>query len=224
MGAGPRLNTHRQRRALPDIYGPALLAGSDWYVLGLMTHLVWRCPARTMLAQYGAHVSSHHLEVGVGTGYFLDHCRFPGATPNLVLLDLNPGPLRWAARRLRRYRPRVYRANVLEPIDLGGERFDSIGLNYVLHCLPGDCSLKSAALGHLRALLRLGGVLFGCTMLGRGVSRNLLARGCMAAFNRFGIFANTEDDLEGLERALAAHFRTAQVRTVGCAALFVAHA
>lgn len=42
----------------------------------------------------------------------------------------------------------------------------------------------------------------------------------MAVYNKKGIFANEQDDLEGLERALRSRFRDVSVQVVGCGALF----
>jgi hypothetical protein len=39
---------------------------------------------------YARHLSANHLEVGVGTGYFLEHGEFPESEPGLALLDLSP--------------------------------------------------------------------------------------------------------------------------------------
>lgn len=61
---------------------------------------------------------SNHLEVGVGTGYFLDRSSFPVPEPRLALLDLNPHWLKHTEARLARYTPEVYRANALVPGDL----------------------------------------------------------------------------------------------------------
>jgi len=209
-------------RAGQAVYRPLVLAVYDALVLGASNRLAWRCPTPHLLAHYDAHVAATHLDVGAGSGYFLDRCRFPGPAPALTLLDLNPDALRWAARRVRRYRPRLLLADVLRPIGLAAAGFDSIGLNYVLHCLPGGFPAKGRALGHLRPLLRDGGVLFGSTILGRGAPPNALAQRLLALYNRRGIFSNLEDDLAGLEQALAARFGAVQVRTIGGVALFAA--
>jgi ubiquinone/menaquinone biosynthesis C-methylase UbiE len=74
-------------------------------------------------------VGVRHADVGVGTGYFLDRCRFPSATPNITLIDLNRECLATTARRIRRFKPTTYEANVLAPLNLGDARFDSIALN-----------------------------------------------------------------------------------------------
>ena len=101
-----------------------------------------------------------------------------------------------------------------------GEPFDSISLNYVLHCLPGTMAEKAAVFDHLRPLLKPGGVIFGSTLLAEGVTRNLLARRLMAVYNRNGIFCNTADSLSALESALRNRFDEVGLRTAGCAALF----
>jgi SAM-dependent methyltransferase len=204
------------------IYGPVVLAAYDAVVLGFSNRYVWRCPTPRLLAHYDAHVSANHLDVGVGTGYFLDRCRFPVSDPALALLDLHPAALGWARRRLRRYQPRTYRADVLRPFDLGGARFDSVGLNYVLHCLAGDLPSKAIAFDHLAAVLNPGAVLFGATILGRGQPRNRLARRLQSTYNRRGIFSNLADDAPSLDQELGQRFRDHRVEIVGCVALFVA--
>ncbi len=59
--------------------------------------------------------------------------------------------------------PRVLQANVLKPLPLPPSSFDSIGMNYLLHCVPGSMVDKSRIFPGLAALLAPGGVLFGST-------------------------------------------------------------
>lgn len=117
-------------------YTKPVLAAYDFLVLGFSNRLVWNCPAHRLEAHYNRHISANHLDVGVGTGYFLDRCRFPTPTPRLALEALNENALAFTARRLARYRPDVYRRNALTPITLDAARFDSVGMNDLLHCLP----------------------------------------------------------------------------------------
>ncbi len=106
------------------VYSKAMLATYDLFVLGLSNRFMWKCPTPRLLAHYNAHVSSSHLDLGVGTGFFLDRCAFPN-NPRIVLVDLNPNCLEATARRISRYQPKTYRRNVLEPLELDEERFDS---------------------------------------------------------------------------------------------------
>lgn len=216
--------TQEQVAAGQAVYTPRTLAIYDVAVLGVSNRFLWNCPSARLEAHYNRHLSANHLDVGVGTGYFLDRGRFPAPAPRVALMDLNAAALDFAARRIARYRPEQYRRNVLEPIAFDAERFDSIGLNYLLHCLPGTIASKAVVFDHLKALLRPGAVLFGATLLQGGVPRNWLARRLMATYNRKGIFANQDDDLAGLQRELQRRFREVTVEPVGCAALFSARA
>ena len=63
-------------RAGQAIYNPATLALYDIVVLGISNRLIWRCPTRHILQLYNQHATDNHLDVGVGTGWYLDHCRF----------------------------------------------------------------------------------------------------------------------------------------------------
>ncbi len=216
--------TAEQVAAGAAAYSPRMLRLYDLLVLRISNPWIWRCPTRRLLAWYDEHSSANHLDVGVGTGYFLDKCRLPGEAPRLALLDLNANCLAAAAARVARYQPRCFTANVLEPIELDVEKFDSIGLNYLLHCLPGSLAEKAVAMRHLARLLNPGGVMFGSTILQGGVRRGWAARRLMALYNRKQIFSNTDDDLAGLERALADHLTETTLRVVGCVALFAGRA
>lgn len=202
------------------VYSKRTLAAYDLVVLGLSNRFVWKCPTQGLEEHYNRHVTANHLDVGVGTGYFLDRCRFPSPTPRVALMDLNSDALAFASQRIARYKPETYRRNVLEPISIDTERFDSVGTNYLLHCIPGSIESKSVALDHLKALMKPNAVLFGSTLLQGGVSRSWMAKRLMDAYNRKGIFSNEHDDLEGLKRALTHRFRDVSVQVVGCAALF----
>jgi hypothetical protein len=165
-------------------------------------------------------VSANHLDVGVGTGYFLDQCRFPSSSPAISLLDLNPNSLAITARRLDRYQPSTYVANVLEPLRLT-ERFDSISLNYLLHCLPGSMLSKEVVFQNLKSLLNDGQVIFGTTLLGQGTPHNFLARSLRQIYNKKGIFSNQQDNLADLETVLSQHFAEYKLDVIGCVAFFV---
>lgn len=204
------------------IYTPAVLRLYDLFVLGLSNRFIWKCPTPRLRALYDAHASANHLDVGVGTGYFLDHCRFPAAAPRIALMDLNPDALRFAADRIARYSPETYRRNVLEKIVFDSPKFDSVGVNYLLHCLPGAIAEKAIVFDHLKALTNEKAVFFGSTLLRGGVVRSAAARRLMDFYGRKGVFFNMADNLDGLRNALERRFRNVEIDIVGCAALFVA--
>lgn len=214
--------THEQIHAGHSVYTPKMLAIYDVLVLGLSNRWIWKCPTPRLLAHYDRHVSGNHLDVGVGTGYFLDRCRFPTEATRIALMDMNRDALQYAARRIARYEPETYVRNVLEPIDFDGAKFDSLGVNYLLHCLPGDMATKARAFDFLSPLMNPGAIVFGSTLLQGGVERSFAAQRLMAFYNSKGIFSNTQDDLETLTRELEKRFDAVSVETVGCAALFSA--
>lgn len=203
----------------PIVFDQRLLKYYD-RLLEFTCNRVWHCPIQRTLDLYKRHLSSNHLEVGVGTGYFLERRHLPGPEPRLALLDLSPYCLERAAARLSRYAPEVYRADALAPIELSAERFDSIGLNYVLHCMPGSLSEKGIAFENLKPLLNASGVLFGSTVLRHGVGCDLRARAFMRFYNARKVFCNLEDSLTGLRQALEKTFRNVQIEVIGCVAQF----
>lgn len=196
------------------------LAFYDLVLYGVISRYAWGCSIERLDAHYRRHASANHLEVGVGTGFLLDRVRFPTPQPRLALMDLSAACLAKTARRIARYQPASLRQNLLEPLQHTPAPFDSIAVNYVLHCVPGACDVKTAALAQLKPLLAPGGVLFGTTVLGRGVRKNALARPFMWLMNALGVFNNREDCPAALRSGLEAHFRVLEFEVVGVTAVF----
>lgn len=207
-------------RAGQAIYTPRTLPWYDLLVLGFSCRFVWRCPAARVLERYDRFVSANHLEVGVGSGYFLDRCRFPVNEPRITLVDLNADCLAATARRIARYRPAQFVRNALEPFELDGQSFDSAGINFVLHCVPGTIETKACIFDHIRAVMKPGSVIFGSTVLWQGVNHGMLARNLTPIYNRRRIFANLSDSLDGLRAILRDRFPDHELHTVGSVALF----
>ena len=203
-------------------YTAGFLRVYDTVVLRFNGRLTWRCPPGRLVRLYDEHVSARHLDIGVGTGYLLDKCRYPTQSPEITLMDLNPAPLQVAAKRLHRYRPKTHRANALEPFGLPPGTFESVGLNWLLHCLPGNIATKSVVFDHARTVLAPGGVIFGSTVLSGGVRHTRWSRWMMERLNRDGTFTNRDDDLVGLTTQLDQRFDSAQVEVVGAVGIFSA--
>jgi hypothetical protein len=127
-----------------------------------------------------------------------------------------------SATRIQRYNPKTVQANVLDPIELEASEFGSIGLNYLLHCLPGTLKEKAAVFDHVKSHLAPHGVVFGSTLLTEGVERSPTARTLMRIYNSKGIFSNQGDSVRDLERELTARFQHVKLEVNGCAALFTA--
>jgi hypothetical protein len=207
------------------IYTPLVLRVYDLVVLEFSNRFAWHCPSERMLERYDRHIGRRHLDLGVGTGWYLDRCTWPVEPPEITLLDLNENSLSVAARRLERYGPRTVRANALDPLPLGDARFESAAANYLLHCLPGPIEAKAAVLAaNVRQYLEPGGVLFGSTILGRGVPHTRIGRRLLRMYNAKGIFSNADDDQLGLERGLTSRLRDVEIEIAGAVALFAGRA
>jgi 2-polyprenyl-3-methyl-5-hydroxy-6-metoxy-1,4-benzoquinol methylase len=214
--------TLKQVEAGQAVYTEHALGAYDFVVLGVSNRFLWKCPTLQLVEHYNRYVTLNHLDVGVGTGYFLDNCSISSDAPRIALMDLNQNALDFASQRITRYKPETYLRNVLEPISIDATKFDSVGINYLLHCVPGTIESKAAAFDHLKALMNSNAVLFGATLLQGDVPRNWFAKRLMDFYNKKGIFSNQHDNLEGLKQALGQRFRDVSVEIVECAALFSA--
>ncbi len=204
------------------VYTPLTLKLYDWAVLGLSNHFLWGCPTRELRAMYDRNVSGDHLDIGVGTGYFLDKAAWPVPKPKITLVDINPHSLSAAAKRIRRYAPTSLAANILDPNAIP-TRHDSVGLCYLLHCLPGAMEQKAATVfDNVLAALRPAGRLFGATILQGDAPRSRAAQTLMDFYNHKGIFCNSADTFEALEEALSARFSGVKIELQGAVAVFEA--
>lgn len=205
----------RDRGASGGIYNPVTLRLYDAGVLGLTNRLIWRCPTATMVEHYRSHAGRSHLDVGPGTGYFLERID----SPSLTLLDLNASCLAAAADRVGHGRSIAsLQQSFFDPLPRE-HSFDSIGLNFLLHCIPSH--EKWDRLSQLRGHLRPGGTIFGSTLIPDPETATLAARALNSTYNRLGVFGNADDTMDELENALRGYTEVS-TRRVGQVALFSA--
>lgn len=210
--------TEAQIRDGSAVYTPEWLARYDHEVLDRTNREVWRCDRALMLADYERYLGARHLDLGPGTGYFLDNC---SRTGEIGLVDLNPDVLAECGRRLARFDPAVWQRDVLSPFDVDGRRFDTAGLSFLLHCLPGGMAYKARVLDHARAHVEPGGKIFGSTVLDQGVTHTPQAAALLAELNGRGTFSNTGDSLGELKHELASRTADYAITVHGSVALFV---
>ena len=201
-------------------YTPFFLRIYDPVILGFFTRVVWRCPTSRLLEPYRRYVGRRHLDVGPGTGYFLERAGLPEHSP-ITLLDPNVHVLDHASRRLQHLDITTVEADVCKPLPVDGP-FDSAALAGVLHCLPGPLSRKAGAVANVAAVLAPTGVLFGSSILGTSGSHTWLSRRALGVLNRRGTFDNLGDTQEGLGEILQASFERVELETVGSMAIFAA--
>ncbi len=203
-------------------YSRGFLVIYDAWVLGVAARAIWRCPTPRLVEGYRRHIRDRHLDVGPGTGYFVQKSGL-GKGSRVTLVDPNRSVLAHASKRLRTFDVTAVEADVLKPLPVDGP-FDSAALHMVLHCLPGPMSRKAAAVANIAATLAPDGVFFGATVLGRSGPQTRLSRQVLAAFNRQGGFDNLDDSVDGLREILAASFEHQAIEIVGSVALFSATA
>ncbi len=200
-------------------YTRFLLSIYNLSVIHFSNRWIWRCPKRYQLEQYIKYTTSHHLDIGVGTGYYLKHNHWP-TDARLALMDMSPMSLKAAQRAVCNLSPTSYQADIFKPQDALKEQFSSISMNYLLHCLPGSMHAKSVVLEHIVNMLKLGGILFGATILSDERLHTPASRALMKFYNRKGIFSNRYDTQLALQDVLKKYLDNVEIQVIGCVALF----
>jgi hypothetical protein len=186
------------------MYSRPALALYDALVYGFNFPVLWRCPKARLVELYDAHVGARHLDIGVATGRLLDECRFPVATPEITLMDLNPNSLAAASRRLGT-----------------SGRFVRLGGDVQPAALPSGHNPRQG--GRFRACRRRSGA--GWHPIRRDDSLRggepylaLPARGRRRQPSR--VMCNLDDHLGDLDSALGGAFVSHEGQIVGAMALF----
>jgi ubiquinone/menaquinone biosynthesis C-methylase UbiE len=205
----------------------------DLFVLLFCNKWVWKCPTGSiLLPMYERHIASseHHLDIGVGTGYFPTYASTKTSAKSITLMDINPNTVAVAEKRIKAngYKGQVNKLihSVFEPFPEDSEmrgKFDSISMYYLLHCLPGQFPSKAEAVARSMAGgLKKDGVLFGCTVLARtNIEHNLIGRYLISTYNEKEIFGNAEDYGDGLKKGLEAVFEEVTVEIIGLVGVFI---
>jgi hypothetical protein len=203
------------------VYTPLNLHLYDAFVLEFSNRFIWRCKSQELLALYQRNVSGCHLDVGVGTGYFLDRVQFPATHPAITLLDANAACLAMASLRIARHAPRLVEANVHDPLPAIGP-FSSVGVCYLIHCVPGPIPAKAIIFDHLKAVMAPGARIFGATIVQGSAPRSWVAQRLLDLYNKIGVFSNASDTIEDLAAELGTRFCEVKLRLRGNVALFQA--
>lgn len=200
-------------------YTRFLLSIYNLYVIHFSNRWIWRCPKKYQLEQYIKYTTSRHLDIGVGTGYYLKHNHWP-MDARLALMDMNPMSLKAAQRAVCNLSPTCYQADIFKPQETLKDQFGSISINYLLHCLPGSMHSKSVVFEHIVDMLKPCGILFGATILSDERLHTSVSRALMQFYNRKGIFSNRYDTQQALQDVLQKHLDNVEIQVIGCVALF----
>ena len=157
------------------LYSRLSLRFYDLLVWGVNSPLLWGLDKSIVRRVYEENTGSRHLEIGCGTGLFIADVVGVGVPgPGVVtFLDVNRNSLESARDRLwndRGVKATTVLGDVLDsrtnPWEGGCEKFDSVGANFLIHCLPGGCiGDKVGLFENVAGWLAPGGVFFGSTIL-----------------------------------------------------------
>ncbi|KAF9875151.1 methyltransferase domain protein [Colletotrichum karsti] len=214
------------------VYSPSFLTlFYDKYVLGFNMRYMWGCPTDDILLPFfSENFSRNHLDVGVATGYFpavaLARPFRTNSKQRLTLVDLTAPPLNATKTRVLSVTSATevncVEADVTEPPPkaLLGERYDSISMFNLFHCMPGGKG-KLRAFGTYKELLSEDGVLSGCTVLGPRESTGFLTKFYLRWYNKWwGVFNNWDDNEEDIREALDQEFEEVETWVIGNTMLF----
>lgn len=201
-------------------FTPLTLRFYDPFVLSFSARWIWHCPVERLVEHYRWHIRPNHLDIGPGTGYFLRHSNLERGT-EVTILDPNMEVLRHAAKRLDGLDVTAVEADVLKPLPVRGP-FGSVGMNLVLHCLPGPMARKSAAIRNIATVLHREGLFFGSTVLGDEGNHGWAARRMLNLYNGRGSFDNRTDTEENVREVLDASFEHVEYEVIGSIALWFA--
>ncbi|KAK1973704.1 methyltransferase domain-containing protein [Colletotrichum cereale] len=228
----------------------------DGLVLRLYCKYAWGCSRDTLSKFYNGYVASaanqpstsaihrapSFLDIGVGSGYFLEHAPFPTGS-HVTLGDLNRDCLDAASRRIVAAHPSLsVQTLVVDFLDSDEQAslalnsappgllhdaktesgYDLVSCLCLLHCLPEPTRRKAEAVMWLGQHLRPQGVIIGATVLGKGVRHNWLGSFLLYWHNVMGIFGNSRDDVDNIIEPLQSAFDHVEWSVVGKMLLFEA--
>lgn len=203
-------------------YTPLTLKLYDWWVLGISNKYAWKCSTKEkLIPHFTKHAGMEHLDIGVGTGFYLPHLP---STTNISLMDLNPSSLAAASRRDSAIKIKeCIQHDVFEIIPIKYHaKFDSISMFYLLHCLPGTLKEKERVIVNVANALKPDGTLYGATILGDSAAHSRFGNKLMKIYNSKGIFSNREDSEQDLHSVLSSNFVDVNVVRVGKVVIFSA--
>lgn len=182
---------------------------------------VWKCPKQHLEQQFISNVSLNHLEVGVTSDFSFTRRLKANKNLNMVYLDPDAKALKRAGKNTAHLKPRLFQGSLMHQWGFRNQKFNSINLNFVLHCLQGDFEGKVNALCiNARSCLADNGTIFGSAILRDRISTNPLSEYFLNRCNKSGVMNNEKDSYRKLERMLNYYFNNVHITMVGYVVMF----
>ena len=112
----------------------------DYFVNNINCKYIWKCDQRYIKKLYAHNITNKHVEIGPGTGYFIKKYQFR----NLHLIDINQDILNNSKKNLTNncQNIKIHNKNIFEINNKINEDISSVGLSYVLHCIPNNLDIS----------------------------------------------------------------------------------
>jgi hypothetical protein len=161
----------------------------DYLVNDINCTYAWRCHKSNIFENYKNNIKTNHLEIGPGTGYFLKNNY---NINKLYLMDINEDTLNFSKNNLSlNYQVETINHNIFED-KLEIKDLDSVGLNYVLHCVPGKLEDNiNNLINNLESNNKIN--FFGATVVSDKDLQNRLSSIELFFLNKYNIFNNEMD-------------------------------
>ena len=184
---------------------------------------VWKCSKKHIINNYNKNINCNHLEIGPGTGYFLKKKNLNVNLNKLTLVDVNSKILNYSKNNLKsEYSDINILSHNLFSYEIPSKvKFNSVGINYVLHCIPGNLQTKLDKL-----IFNLGNNkynLFGASVICDPLHMNPIAEYELIFLNALGIFNNNNDTYEELNEYLNNRNLNFSLKKQGYVAIFNIH-
>ena len=186
----------------------------DLLVNKINCRFIWRCHENNIHQNYNKCISKNHLEIGPGTGYFIEKYKFN----KLLINDINKNILQYSSLYLKTHNPKLIQCNLFNQ-KLNVKNINSIGINYVLHCVPGKLEDKLFKLiNNLEYKNKL--CLFGATVINDPEYNNIFSKYMIFWLNYMNIFNNKNDYSYNLVKKCEANNLNIEWKIIGCVMIF----
>ena len=195
-------------------FNQLIMKNYDFFVNNINCKYVWKCDQNNIINMYKKNISPNHIEIGPGTGHFLKNHKFN----NLTLIDVNKDILLECRENLKNNckNINIINTNIFEKNNkIAINNYDSVGMNYVLHCVPNNLSTSIDNL--VDNIPKKDYKIFGSTVIPN--STYTLANLEIFLLNKMKIFNNEKHTFNDIESYIKKYFNH-KIKRIGHSYLF----